>query len=171
MFCALTTMAALIWMRSITLYRLYKPSELSHSVQITFARLVAYPPDYEFPPFDYLRDCTSPGDHILVTGLTPPHVSYYAQRPIAGGHIRWGRGWRSDPVGEAQSLALLQRQSVPIAFSTADPVLDNFKSYPRIHAYLAQYYVPVNGAKGLIMVDTRRRPTGTFGPDRFPCFR
>jgi hypothetical protein len=169
--CALTTMAALIWMRSLTLYRLYKPSELSHSVQITFARLVAYPPDYEFPPFDYLRDCTSPGDHILVSGLTPPHVSYYAQRPIAGGHIRWGRGWRSDPAHEAESLALLERQSVPIAFSTDDPVLDNFKSYPRIHAYLVKYYVPVNGSKGWIMVDTRRRPTGTFGPDRFPCFR
>jgi hypothetical protein len=50
-------------------------------------------------------------------------------------------------------------------------VLDTFKSYPRIHAYLAENYVPVEGTKGFIMVDKRRRPTGTFGPDRFPCFR
>jgi hypothetical protein len=167
----LTTIAALVWMRGNPVYDLYKPVELSRSVQKTFARLIAYPPDYEFVPFEYLRECTSPGDHILVTGLTPPHVSYYAQRPIAGGHTRWRRGWRSDPVHEAESLALLQRQSVPIAFSTADPVLDTFKSYPRIHAYLEQYYVPVEGTKGLILVEARRKPTGTFGPQRFPCFR
>jgi hypothetical protein len=169
--CVLTTIAALVWMRGSPVYDVYKPLELSRSVRKTFARLIAYPPDYEFLPFEYLRECTAPGDHILVTGLTPPHVSYYAQRPIAGGHIRWRRGWRSDPVHEAQSLALLQRQSVPIAFSTADPVLDTFKSYPRIHAYLAKYYVPVEGTRGFIMVDTRRKPTGAFGPDKFPCFR
>ena len=169
--CVLTTIAGLVWMRGSPVYDLYKPLELSRSVRKTFARLIAYPPDYEFLPFEYLRECTATGDHILVTGLTPPHVSYYAQRPVAGGHIRWRRGWRSDPVHEAQSLALLERQSVPIAFSTADPVLDTFESYPRIHAYLAKYYVPVEGTRGLIMVDTRRTPTGAFGPDKFPCFR
>jgi hypothetical protein len=167
----LTAIATLVWMRGNPLYGLYKPLELSRSVQKTFARLIVYPPDYEYAPFEYLRECTSPGDHILVTGLTPPHVSYYAQRPIAGGHTRWRRGWRSDPVHEAESLALLQRQSVPIAFSTADPVLDTFTSYPRIHAYLEKYYAPLEGTKGFIMVDTRRRPTGTFGAEKFPCFR
>jgi hypothetical protein len=167
----LTTMAALVWLRGNPLYDLSRPVELSRSVEKTFARLIAYPPDYEYLPFQYLRECTSPGDHILVTGLTPPHVSYYAQRPIAGGHIRWRRGWRSDPVHEAQSLALLQQQSVPIAFSTADPVLDTFKSYPRIHAYLEKYYAPLEGTKGFILVDTRRRPTHTFAPTGFPCFR
>jgi len=167
----LTTIAALVWLKGNPLYDVSRPLELSRSVEKTFVRLIAYPPDYEYLPFQYLRECTSPGDHILVTGLTPPHVSYYAQRPIAGGHIRWRRGWRSDAVHEAQSLALLQHQSVPIAFSTADPVLDTFKSYPHIHAYLEQYYAPVEGTKGFILVDTRRRPNGTFGPERFPCFR
>jgi hypothetical protein len=167
----LTTVAALVWLKGNPLYDLSRPLELSRSVEKTFARLIAYPPDYEFLPFQYLRECTAPGDHILVTGLTPPHVSYYAQRPIAGGHIRWRRGWRSDPAHEAQSLALLQHQSVPIAFSTADPVLDTFKSYPHIRAYLEKYYAPVEGTKGFILVDTRREPTSTFGPERFPCFR
>jgi len=166
-----TAVAALIWMRGNPLYDLYKPLESSRSVGKTFARLIAYPPDYEYPPFEYLRECTLPGDHILITGLTPPHVSYYAQRPMAGGHLRWRRGWRSDPVHEAQSLALLQRQSVPIAFSTADPVLDTFKSYPRIHDYLTENYVPIEGTKGFIMVDKRKQPTSTFGPDKYPCFR
>jgi hypothetical protein len=167
----LTTIAALVWLKGNPLFEVSRPVELSRSVEKTFARLIASPPDYEYLPFQYLRECTSPGDHILVTGLTPPHVSYYAQRPIAGGHIRWRRGWRSDPAHEAQSLALLQHQSVPIAFSTADPVLETFKSYPRIHAYLEKYYAPVEGTKGFILVDTRRRPTGTFGPEKFPCFR
>src|SRR4030095_2493044 len=126
----LTTIAALVWMRRNPLYDLYKPIELSRSVQKTFVRLIAYPPDYEYVPFEYLRECTSPGDHILITGLTPPHASYYSRRPMAGGHLRWRRGWRSDPVHEAESLALLQRQSVPIAFSTADPVLDIFYRSP-----------------------------------------
>ena len=168
---ALTLIAALSWMKGNPLYDVYKPSQLSWSVQKTFGRLIAYPPDYEYLPFEYLRECTAPGDHILITGLTPPHVSYYAQRPMAGGHLRWRRGWRSDPAHEAQSLALLQRQSVPIAFSTADPVLDTFTSYPHIRAYLEKYYAPVAGTKGFIIVDTRRRPTGTFGPQKFPCFR
>jgi hypothetical protein len=167
----LTAIAALVWLRGNPLYDVSRPLELSRSVEKTFARLIVYPPDYEYLPFQYLRDCTSPGDHILVTGLTPPHVSYYAQRPIAGGHIRWRRGWRSDPVHEAQSLALLQHQSVPIAFSTADPVLDTFTSYPHIHAYLEKYYAPVEGTKGFIMVDTRRHATGTFAPTGYPCFR
>jgi hypothetical protein len=166
-----TIVAALIWMRGNPLYYLYKPLELSRSVEKTFARLVAYPPDYEYLPFEYLRECTAPGDHILITGLTPPHVSYFAQRPMAGGHLRWRRGWRSDPVHEAQSLTLLKRQSVPIAFSTADPVLDTFRSYPHIYAYLTEYYRTVEGSNGFIMVDRRRRATGTFGPDKFPCFR
>ena len=167
----LTFIAALLWMRGNPLYDMYRPSQLSSSVRKTLTRLIAYPPDYDYLPFEYLRECTAPGDHILITGLTPAHVSYYAQRPMAGGHLRWRRGWRSDPPHEAQSLALLQRQSVPIAFSTADPVLDTFNSYPHIREYLIENYIPVEGSKGLIMVDKRRRPMRTFGPDKFPCFR
>lgn len=100
----LTTLAVLIWMRGNPLYDIYKPVALSRSVAKTFARPVAYPPDYEYLPFDYSRECTAAGDRILVTGLTPSHVSYFAQRSIAGGHVRWPRGWRSDPAHEAQSL-------------------------------------------------------------------
>jgi hypothetical protein len=164
-----TIIATLFWMRGGPLYE--RPSELIRTVRGTFTQLVTTPPDKGNLSLRYLRECTTPGDHVLVTGGTPLDVSYYAQRPIAGGQINWHYGWRSDPAHEAESLALLGRQSVPIAFSTEDPVLDNFKRYPRIHAYLAKYYVPVEGTDGFIMVDTRRQPTGSFGPGRFPCFR
>jgi hypothetical protein len=74
-------------------------------------------------------------------------------------------------VQEAQSLALLQRQSVPFAFSTHDPVFATFAPYPRIQAYLRQHYVEMEGTDGRLLVDTRRSQTGNFGELRFPCFR
>ncbi|MBI2188920.1 MAG: hypothetical protein HYU37_17615 [Acidobacteria bacterium] len=119
----------------------------------------------------YLHDCTRDGDRLIVTGSTPYQVAYYAQRKIAGGQLQWHHGWRSDTAHEAQSLALLQRQSVPFAFSTHDPVLDDFKAYPRLHAYLTDNYDEIEGSGGLLLVDKRRPPTGRFGRLGFPCFR
>jgi hypothetical protein len=121
--------------------------------------------------FRYLHDCTAPGDRVLVTGSTPSQVNFLAERPFAGGHILWHHRWLSDPVHEGQSLTRLQQQSVPFAFSTTDPVLDDFKSYPRIRAYLVQHYVELEGSYGLLLIDTRRKPTGTFAMLGFPCFR
>ena len=71
----------------------------------------------------------------------------------------------------AHVLELLQRQSVPFAYSTHDPVLDDLKRYPRIRAFLQMHYVELEGSRGLVLVDARRRPTGVFGPLGFPCFR
>jgi hypothetical protein len=119
----------------------------------------------------YMHDCTRDGDRILVTGSTPYQVGYYVNRPIAGGHLQWHHRWRSDPAHEMQSLGLIERQSVPFAFSTHDPVLDDFKAYPRIHEYLSKNYQEVEGSNGLLLVDRRREATGTFGRVAFPCFR
>jgi hypothetical protein len=118
----------------------------------------------------YLHDCSAPGDHLFVSGQTPYQVGYYANRPVAGGHLYWHDGWRRDPMREAQSLALLKRQSVPFAFSTHNVVLDDVARYPRIHAYLAAHYRPLEGSDGHLLYDTRRAPTGTFGKLGFPCF-
>jgi hypothetical protein len=164
----LTSFAALVWARGTPLFR---PSELVDSVSGAFAQLLASPPVDGNPSFRYLHDCTAAGDRLLVTGVTPVHVSYYAQRPIAGGHLSWHHGWRSDAVHEEQSLALLKNQSVPFAVSTHDPVLEDFKRYPKIREYLVKHYVEVEGSHGLILVDTRRQPKGRFGPMEFPCFQ
>jgi hypothetical protein len=106
-----------------------------------------------------------------VTGSTPFNVSYYAQRPIAGGHLAWKHGWRADQQHEQESLALLRQQSVPFAVSTRDPVLTDFRRYPAIREYLLKNYAEVEGSQGKILVDTRRRASGRFGPEGFPCFR
>jgi hypothetical protein len=119
----------------------------------------------------YMHDCTRGGDRILVTGSTPYDVDYYADRPIAGGHIEWHHGWRSDPVHARQSLQLLQSQSVPFAFSTNDPVLDDLGRYPDIRHYFEQNYGELEGSHGQLLVDRRRQPTGRFGALGFPCFR
>jgi len=119
----------------------------------------------------YLHECTLPDDRILVTGSTPYHITYYTNRRIAGGHLFWHHGWRSDPVREAKVFAILQAQSVPFALSTHDPVLNDLRRYPTIHEYFLKHYVELDGTRGLVLVDTRRQPTSTFGRLGFPCFR
>jgi hypothetical protein len=119
----------------------------------------------------YLHDCTAPGDRILVTGLTPFQVGYYTERRIAGGHLYWHHGWRSDSTHEAQSLELLQKASVPFVFSTADPILQDFARYPRIREYLASHYVALDGTEGRVLIEKDRHVTGSFGALAFPCFQ
>lgn len=166
--------AAVVWTRDSPLFR---PTEIPEAVSEALGRLLASPPvpaessGAPSPMLQYLRDCTAPGDRLLVMGSTPFQVNYYAQRPMAGGHVFWHRRWRSGPEQEVQSLELLKRQSVPFAFSTTNAVLDDFRAYPRIREYLLTHYVALDGTHGRLLVDTRRQPTGTFTPLGFPCFR
>ena len=136
----------------------------------TMAQLSQSPPRYPEPRFDYVRECSTPVDRVLITGQVPLPVSYFTQRAIAGGQFNWFLGWRSDPEREAQSLALLQRQAVPFALSTSTVVLDDVRRYPRIQAYLAEHYASVEGTNGSILIDTRRTPTGRHEPTGYPCF-
>jgi 4-amino-4-deoxy-L-arabinose transferase-like glycosyltransferase len=163
-----TSVGAIVWARESLLFR---PIKMVSSVPGTFAQLLASPPDGDKPSFHYLRDCTVPGDHLLVTGMTPFEVNYYTQRPFAGGHVYWRTAWRSSPAQEARSLALLQAQSVPFAISNRRPVLEDFAPYPRIEQYLKTNYIEVEGTDGWILVDRRRRPVGRFVGTAMPCFR
>jgi len=170
----LTGIAAVVWTQESPIYR---PSEYRRSVSRAFQRLLASPPvpaesdGAPSPLLRYLRDCSAPGDRLIVTGSTPFQVLYYARRAPAGGHIFWRQRWRRDPAYEQQSLAMLRRQSVPFAISTNDPVLEDFKFYPKIWEYLTENYVELEGTKGNVLVDRRRQPSGTFEPGGFPCFR
>jgi hypothetical protein len=164
-----TTFAALVWTRDSPIYT---PSEYANSVSSAFEQLIVSPPidGVSSPPLRYLHDCTADGDHILVTGSTPYQVNYYAERPFAG-HLFWNEGWRSDPEHQLQVLETIKLQSVPFAFSTHNPVFDEFKRYQAIWAYLHANYVEVDGFHGRLLVDARRAPTSTFGPTGLPCFR
>jgi hypothetical protein len=173
---------------------IFTPWRLATGVPDAFAELLASPPIDGFAPSEevfaldpvrwnegdtdavrvllrYLHDCTAPGDRVFVTGQTPFQVGYYVDRPVAGGHVFWHDRWRSDPAGERRSLELLQRQSVPFAYSTHDPVFEDLRSYPLILGYMRARYVELPGSRGLVLVDSRRAPTGRFGQFGFPCFR
>jgi len=160
--------AAWIWAGEAAVF---KPSQYRDNVRSVAGALMASPPWFDDARFAYVRECTRPTDHLFVTGPTPYHAPYYTQRRIAGGHLAWPYGWRSDPDREAQSLALLERQSVPVAISTASPVLGDLKAYPRIQEYIRQHYTAVDGGKGVLLVDSRRRPTGVHAATGYPCFR
>jgi hypothetical protein len=119
----------------------------------------------------YVFECVAATDHVLVSGPTPYQIGYYVQRPVAGGHVYWHDGWRSDPVREAESLALLRRQSVPFAFSTDSAMLDDLKRYPRIHGHIAARYRPIPGTGERVLIDAQRPPVRRFGHMQLPCFR
>lgn len=159
--------AAWIWGGSSTAFL---PSQYRDNVRSVASTLLASPPRFDDPRFTYVLECTRPTDHLFVTGPTPYHAPYFSRRPIAGGHLAWPYGWRSDPEREAESLALLTRQSVPVAISTSGPVLNDLRAYPRIQEYLRQHYTAVDGGQGLLLVDTRRRPTGRHAATGYPCF-
>jgi len=163
-----TGVAAVVWARESLLFR---PRDMVRSLPTTFTQLLASPPDDGNSAFHYLRECTTSGDHLLVTGMTPFQVNYYVQRPLAGGHLYWRTGWRSHPAQEERSLALLQTQSVPFAVSNRRPVLDDFTRYPRIEEYLKTNYAELEGSGGRILVDRRRVPVGRFAGTSMPCFR
>lgn len=178
----------------VAAWDLLKPSEARELVP-TFRQLLTTPPIDALQPADkarsvqpaewlasdadarltlalrYMHDCTRDGDHIFVTGSTPYQVGYYTERPIAGGHLEWHQGWLSDPPHERHSLMLLRTQSVPFAFSTHDPVLDDLRAYPDIRRYVQENYVPLDGSRGLLLVDRHRHPSAHFGAIGFPCFR
>jgi len=188
---ALTMYAVAGWIRATDLFH---PAEIHDSAASTFHRMVTTPPIDAYEPaahavhvsraewssggvdrsavlIRYMFECASPGDRVVVTGVTPFHVGYYAHLPVAGGQLFWHHKWRSDPVREQQTLALLQRQSVPFVFSANDPVVDDFKPYPAILAYLRANYVELDGSSGLMLIDRRRAPVRSFGELGFPCFR
>ena len=158
--------AAVVWTRDAPMYR---PARFPANTSDVWSRLVSSPPESGHDLYRHLRDCTADSDHLIVTGSTPFDVNYYADRPIAGGHLVWHFGLFSDPEHEARSLALLERQSVPFAISTTDPVMADFNAYPRIRTYLETHFRQVEGYGGKLLVNaTLQSARGASGSP--PCF-
>ena len=164
---AVTTFMAAMWLRGSVITT---PGEYPHLLAAGWQQLTASPPAYDSVEFDYVRACTRPTDHVLVLGDNPLHVSYFSQRPIAGGHVSWHYGWLADPDHERASLRLLQRQEVPVVLSIRDPVMADLARYPAISAYVRERYREVEGTGGRVLVDTRRPVTGRFPATGYPCF-
>ena len=131
----------------------------------------ATPEDRRALRLRYLYECSLDSDRVLITGSTPFDVPYFLNRRIAGGHLFWHMAWRSDPVREAQSLALLQRQSAPFVYAATDTIADELKPYPNIKRFVERAYFEPTGGEGRLLVERRRPPVSYFGPMRWPCFR
>jgi hypothetical protein len=164
---AMATFMAAMGLRGSPLAR---PGDYPHLLAEGFHELTASPPVYDSVEFDYVRACTRPTDHVLITGDNPLHASYFSQRPIAGGHINWHRRWMADPDHERTSMRLLQRQDVPVMLSLNAPVLAELAAYPAISAYVRGRYREVDGTGGRLLVDTKRAVTGRFAATGYPCF-
>jgi hypothetical protein len=162
----LSTYAAAVWVRQAPIFA---PRHLRDAMRSAYAQLIASPP--AAAEDSYLRECTPPGNHLFVTGSTPFDTVYFAERPVAAGHLYWHSNWGAGTVYETKSLMLLQQQSVPFAISNRDPVLDDLKAYPKIRAYIERYYIEVQGTHGRILRDTRRTSVRSWGDGALPCFR
>ena len=151
----------------------------------TIERLAASPPRYEAMPssryvqmVQYLRECTSPRDRVLLTWFAPD-VYFFAQRGFAAGMAAvLGAHW-SEPRFEERSLRIFASQSVPIVIVRAiDKSLE--KSHPLTARYLHDHYhgagtsdfgdadIDAGGYEVLIRND--RVPTRRHAPTSMPCF-
>jgi hypothetical protein len=90
----------------------------------------------------YLRRCTSPSDHLLVTGVQPEYY-LFAGRPFAGGLVLY-RAFSTVPDQELV-ISRLQSRSVPVVLiHPGDP-----GAYPVLDGYLHEHYVPVGDTMGV----------------------
>jgi hypothetical protein len=165
----LSLFAAFVSVRGVPLFE-RSLRESGQAVSAALVSMTASPPDAGNPTFAYLRECTTGEDRLMVGGETPFYVNYYTGRPIAGGHVYWHTGWRADSMREAESLALLERQSVPFIVWTSDTVLGDLRRYPRIREYVVENYAELEGSAGTILFDRRKHPTRTYGAHEAPCF-
>ncbi|MBI4886836.1 MAG: hypothetical protein HY824_07065 [Acidobacteria bacterium] len=126
----------------------------------------------------YVYECTTPDDRVWVmTDMF--NFPYYTERRIVG-HLYWDAGFLSSPEHQRRTLAMVERDPVPIIISSGrtDP-MEHFKQYPLVYDYVARRYTRryvIQAARtGLpdfyVLADNRRTPSGTYGDFGLPCFR
>lgn len=128
----------------------------------------------------YLHECTVAGDRIWETTGNFA-TGYYADRGVVQ-QMFWYGGFRREPEQEAQTLAWLADQRVPLLVARGFEVpLDVFKRHPRILAYVREHYRDVTSslarspehANGRAVAVFARRdlvPLRTYEPLDLPCF-
>ena len=84
-----------------------------------------------------------------------------------------GGGGAAAPAGsvrEREFSEVFRKYTLPFAFATHNPVLAELADYPEIEQHFRANYVEIEGTLGRLLVDRRRRPTGTYGRLALPCF-
>jgi hypothetical protein len=121
----------------------------------------------------YVYECTGSTDHLFVTWFAP-QVYFQSERPFGGGQVFLTQGWHATPADQRKSVALLERQRVPIVLENMDWEYENY--FPLVAEYVRSRYrnveIPPDWAQGYrVLVDPNVKPTRTYDLFDMPCYR
>lgn len=125
----------------------------------------------------YLAECTTPNDYVLVAAYAP-EIPVFARRRFAGGQATVSLSFYTSDVEQRQTLARLERQSVPIILADAREFEEGFVAdYPLLAQHLARDYreagtiVVDEQPRFRVFVEADRQPRGVDAHFGLPCFR
>lgn len=152
------------------------PGAIRHRAVETFQELrdargnESWAPSNSTPLVDlatWARACTNPTDRAMMTWFAPEFY-FFARRGFTAGQIVPNRH---------RTLQSIFEEPAPIVIAQVGSY-DNFeRSFPRVAEHFAQHYTVVaesNFGKDVIyrvMVDRRRRPSGTYRAWSLPCYQ
>jgi hypothetical protein len=128
------------------------------------------------PFIEYVGRCTTPQDRLLVTDLFP-EINVMAERGFAGGHSSYRPDFHTSVTDQEQTVARLEKQSVPFVISTRRVSRDLSTQLPILFAYIEQRFelmahVPVPETQGVdVLVERGRRAIRVDDATGWPCFR
>ena len=121
----------------------------------------------------YVYECTASTDRLFVAWFAP-QVYFQSERPFGGGQVALQEGWYATPADQRVSVALLQRQKVPIILENMDWEYE--RHFPILAEYVRGHYrnveIPADWAQGYrVLIDPNVKPTGTYDLFDMPCYR
>jgi hypothetical protein len=103
----------------------------------------AYWPAGEVPELvDYIRTCTPPGSHLLMTWSAPEFYIFTGRRFASGQFLFHPRSFSSARDQEAM-LRRLEREHPPLALVNETRLAEFSSSFPAVHAWITDNYLPV----------------------------
>jgi hypothetical protein len=123
----------------------------------------------------YLNDCTTRNDALLLTWRAPEY-NFFARRKFAAGHAEFlaPRAFTS-PADQAQMLAWLAPERVPVVLINQAEAEEFSRTYPAIQSWLDEHYAAAghytnyDDAEIVVAVRKDLRASRTWGPDAWPC--
>lgn len=128
------------------------------------------------PFIEYVGRCTTQQDRLLVTDLFP-EINVMAERAFAGGHSSYRPDFYTSVADQEQTVARLEKQSVPFVISTRRVSRDLTTQMPILFGYIERRFelmahVPVAETPGVdVLVERGRRAIRIDEATGWPCFR
>ena len=157
------------------------PQHMGEQLQQVWTELRRFPPDIVTGWNEnavltrYVYACTEPTDRLLVAGYAPD-LYFFSGRAFAG-EIFFLPGYWASPDAQRRTLARVRRHSVPIVVADKRKYPEFQRTFDVLAGHIARHYRPAphpldhDGRTYLVLVDTRRKVTGTYGQWDLPCFK